>query len=116
MQICISKLTIIGSDNGLSPGRHQAIIWTKAGMLLNGPLATNFSESLIQNSQIFIQEYAFESVVYKWWLFCLGLNVLNSSRSTDVNGIMEIHQPSDQVMSSGLYDTKPPPETTLTLC
>ena len=28
MHICVSKLTIIGSDNGLSPGRHQAIIWT----------------------------------------------------------------------------------------
>ena len=32
--ICVSKLTIIGSDNGLSPGRHQAIIWTNAGILL----------------------------------------------------------------------------------
>ena len=26
--ICIGNLTIIGSDNGLSPGRRQAIIWT----------------------------------------------------------------------------------------
>ena len=34
--ICISKLTIIGSDNGLSPGRRQAIIWTNAGILLIG--------------------------------------------------------------------------------
>ena len=73
MQICISKLTIIGSDNGLSPRRHQAIISTKAGILLIGPLAMNFSESLILNSQIFIQEYTFESVVYKWWPFCLGI-------------------------------------------
>ena len=24
--ICISNLTIIGSDNGLSPGQHQTII------------------------------------------------------------------------------------------
>ena len=24
--ICVSKLTIFGSDNGLSPGRRQAII------------------------------------------------------------------------------------------
>ena len=28
MHICASKLTIIGSDNGLSPGRHPDIIWT----------------------------------------------------------------------------------------
>ena len=63
MQICIHKLTIIGSDNGLSLGRHQAIVRTKTGILLIGPLATNFNESLIQNSQIFIQENTFEIVV-----------------------------------------------------
>ena len=33
--ICVGNLTIIGSDNGLSPGRRQAIIWTKAGILFN---------------------------------------------------------------------------------
>ena len=42
--ICVSKLTIIGSDNGLSPGRRQAIIWTNAGILLIWTLGTNFSE------------------------------------------------------------------------
>ena len=42
--MCVSKLTIIGSDNGLSPGRRQAIIWTNAGIVLIGPLETNFSE------------------------------------------------------------------------
>ena len=41
--ICISNLTIIGSDNGLLPGRHQAIIWTNAGILLIDPLGSNFS-------------------------------------------------------------------------
>ena len=46
--ICVSDLTIIGSDNGLSPGRHQAIIWTSAGILLIGPLGTNFSEILTE--------------------------------------------------------------------
>ena len=44
--ICISKLTNIGSDNGLSPGRRQAIIWTNAGILLIRTLGTNFSEIL----------------------------------------------------------------------
>ena len=28
-----AALTIIGSDNGLTPGQHQAIIWTSAGIL-----------------------------------------------------------------------------------
>ena len=32
--ICVSKLTIIGSDNGLSPGRRQAIIWTNDNILV----------------------------------------------------------------------------------
>ena len=42
--ICVGKLTIVGSDNGLSPGRRQAIIWTNAGILLIRPLETNFNE------------------------------------------------------------------------
>ena len=46
--ICVSKLFIIGSDNGLSPDRRQAIIWTNAGLLLIGTWGTNFSEILIQ--------------------------------------------------------------------
>ena len=41
--ICISKQTIICSDNGLSPGGRQAIIWTSAGIFLIGPLGTYFS-------------------------------------------------------------------------
>ena len=45
---CVSKLTIIGSDNGLSPGGRQAIIWANTGILEIGPLGTNFSEILIE--------------------------------------------------------------------
>ena len=41
--ICVGKLSIIGSDNGLSPGRHH-----NSGTLLIEPLETNFSEILIQ--------------------------------------------------------------------
>ena len=32
--ICVNGLATIGSDNGLSPGRRQAIIWNNAGLLL----------------------------------------------------------------------------------
>ena len=46
--ICVSNLTTIASDNGLWPGRRQAITWTNAGILLIGPLGTNFSETLIK--------------------------------------------------------------------
>ena len=52
----------IGSDNGLSPVRRQAITWTNAGLLSIGPLGTNFSENLI-NIHTFIQENAIENVV-----------------------------------------------------
>ena len=43
-----SKLTIIGSDSGLSPGRRQPIIWTNAGILSIGALEKNLSEILIK--------------------------------------------------------------------
>ena len=43
--ICVSKLTIIGSDIRLSPDWHQAIIWTNAWILLIWPLGTNFGEN-----------------------------------------------------------------------
>ena len=46
--ICVSKLTIIGSDYGLVPSRCQAIIWTSAGILLIRRLGTNFDEILIE--------------------------------------------------------------------
>ena len=42
--ICVSRLSSIGANNGLSPGWRQAIIWTSAGILLIGSLETNFSE------------------------------------------------------------------------
>ena len=34
---------MVVSDNGLSPGRCQAIIWTNAGKVLIKTLGTNFS-------------------------------------------------------------------------
>ena len=46
--ICVTELTTIGSDNGLSPGRRQAIIWINAGLLSVGPLGTNFGEVWIE--------------------------------------------------------------------
>ena len=46
--ICISELTIIGSDKGLSPGHCQSIIWTNAGILYIGPSGTKFNEMLIE--------------------------------------------------------------------
>ena len=62
--ICLNKLTSTGSDNGLSPGRRQATIWTNDGKILTRPLGTNFSE-ILNEIHFFIQESAFESVICK---------------------------------------------------
>ena len=76
--ICVGKLTIIGSDNGLLPGRRQAIIWTNAALLLIGPLGTNFSEILIEIHTFSFKKMHLKTPPAKWWPFCLGLNVLNT--------------------------------------
>ena len=72
--ICVGNLTIIGfgSDNGLSPGRRQAIIWTNAEILLIEPLGTNFSEIAIE-----IHTFSFKKMHLKlsgkWHPFFLRL-------------------------------------------
>ena len=75
--ICVGTNTNFGSDNGLAPTRRQAIIWTNAGILLIGPLGTNFNGIL---SEIHI--FSFKKIHSKMSSgklrpFCLGLNVLN---------------------------------------
>ena len=74
--ICVSKLTIIASDNGLSPGRRQAIIWTSAGLLSIGPLGTKFSEIVIEIHTFSFKKMPLKMSSGKWRPFCLGLNVL----------------------------------------
>ena len=77
MHICVGKLTIIGWDNGLSPGRRQAIISTNAGILLIRPLGTNFSEIWIEIDTFSLKKMHLKMLSKKWRPFCLGLNVLN---------------------------------------
>ena len=76
--IYVSKLTIIGSDNGLSPGRRQAIIWTNAGMLLIWPSGRNFSEILIEIYTFSFKKMHWKMSSGKWQPFCLGLHVLST--------------------------------------
>ena len=71
-QRCGNKLTIIGSDIGLSPDLRQTIIYTKAGILLIRPFGTDLN----RNSCIFIQKMHLKMSSGKWRPFCLGLNVL----------------------------------------
>ena len=81
--ICVSKINIIGSDNGLSPRRRQAIIWTNAGILLIRPLGTNFSEILFRNQTFSFKKMHLKMSSGKWRPSCLGLNVLTWSRPSD---------------------------------
>ena len=71
----VSKLTIIGSDNGLSPGRRQAITLTNDGILLIGPLGTNFSEIISKIHSFSFKKMHLKTSSAKWRPFCLGLNV-----------------------------------------
>ena len=96
--ICVSNLTITGSDNGLSPGRRQAIIWTNAGILLIGPLGTNFSEILIDINTFKKMRLKMSSA--KWRPFCLGLNELMCSCHKTVNENQGIHTYTETKMSS----------------
>ena len=74
--ICISNLTIIGSDNGLAPGQCQAIIWINAGVSLIALLGTNFSAILIESLTFLFKKMHLKISSGKWQPFCLGLNVL----------------------------------------
>ena len=79
MHICVHKVTIIGLDNGLSPVRCQAIIWTNAGILLIRTLGTNFSEILIETHTFLFKKTHLKMSSGKWRPFCLGLYVLIGS-------------------------------------
>ena len=84
----VSKLTIIGSDNGLLSGRCQAIIGANDGILLIGP---NFSEILIDILIFSFMKMHSKVSSGKWWPFCLRLNVLNH-RGLVMHAYMSVNQ------------------------
>ena len=70
--MCIGNLTTSGSDNGLLPGRHQAIMRTNAGILLTSPLGTN----LIEIYAFLLMTKHLKMLSAKWQPFCLSLDAL----------------------------------------
>ena len=76
--ICVGKPITIGSDNGLSPDRRQAIIRTNARILLIWPLGTYFSEILTGIQTFSFKKMHLKMSSTKWRPFCLGLNVLTN--------------------------------------
>ena len=79
--ICVSKLIIIASDDGLSPGRRQAIIWNNAEILSIGIFGTKFSEILIEILIFSFKKMRLKVSSAKWRPFCRGLNVLKHVNS-----------------------------------
>ena len=85
--IYVGNLAIMGSDNGLSPGRHQAIIWTNAGILLIALPGTNFGEILIEIPTFSFKKLRLKMSSEKWQPFCLGFIVnLYLNRHPSRNG------------------------------
>ena len=127
--ICVSDLTSIGSDNGLSSGRRQAIIrnnadnglartrrqaiiWTNAGILLIRPLGTNFSEFLVEILIFSFKKLRLKVSSVKRRPFCLGLNDL----TLWVRAIHICISEQDHHWFRYWYDAKPCSEPMMTCC
>ena len=89
-QVCsylglFSHILMVGWPVWLAPSavpcRHQAIIWTSAGILLITPLGTKFSEILIKIHTFLFRKMHLKMLSGKWRPFCLRLNVLRPSHA-----------------------------------
>ena len=79
--ICDRELTFPDSDNGLSPGRQQAIIWTNDGIFLIRALGTNLSEISSEIDAFSFKEMHLNMSSAKSRLFGFVLNMLTSCDS-----------------------------------
>ena len=72
--ICVNKLTIIGSDNGLLPSHYLNQCWNNVDWTLRNKLQWNLN----RNYFIFFQENAFQNVVYEMVVILYRLQCVNS--------------------------------------
>ena len=70
----ISKITTTDSNDGLSPGRRQAIIWTHA--IVESNLRNKLQWYLSEIHAFSCKKMPLKMSV-KWWQFCIALNVLS---------------------------------------
>ena len=105
--IYVSELTIIGSDNGLSPGRRQAIIWNNAGLLLIEPLGTNFSEIAIGIQAFSFKKMHLNMSSVKWRPFCLGLNVLRAQPTRRTGHRLSVRTTTRHLLAAGYHSHRP---------
>ena len=66
MHICVSKLTIVASDDGL--------VAANAGILLIHTLRTNFNEILSESHTLSFKKLLLKMASVKLWQFYLGFN------------------------------------------
>ena len=101
--ICVGNLTIIYSDNGLSPGRRQAIIWTNAAILLIGPLGINFNDILAQIITFSFKKMYLKVSSAKWRSFCLVIWTNDGPVQRRIYGSLGLNELRDE----GTEVTKP---------
>ena len=67
------------NSSPLVPIRHQAIMWTNAGILLIGPLGTNSSQISIEMDIFSLKKNALENILRKMAAILSWPQVLNNS-------------------------------------
>ena len=104
MHICISKLTTISSDNGLSPVRCQSITWTCAGLLSIELLETSFSEIWIRILSFSFKKMHLKCHLPQWRPFCPGGDeLINMLRPGDAGGTASaLHGSGDELVASSV--------------
>ena len=68
--MCVSKLNSIGSDNGLLPGRRQAIIWINVRMMSICTWGTHFNEISSEIHTFSFTKMHLKMLCVKWQQFC----------------------------------------------
>ena len=66
----VIKLTIVGSENGLSPIRRHAITWSSTDLLSIRPFRTNFNEIWIETYNFPIKEMHLKCRLQNWRPIC----------------------------------------------
>ena len=93
--ICVNKITITSSVNGLSPSRHHAIIWTNAGTL-----ETNFNEILSVIHTFWCKKMYLKMASAKLRQICPGASLwFNNNKATCM-----LHSTIYKILSSHSID------------
>ena len=101
MHIYVSKLAIIGSVNGLAPSRRKAISWSNAGILLIGPLGTNFNQIHIEIHNFSFKKIHLKKSSGKWRIFCSRPQYVKSTNELCLYGIIVCHSEERRLFQAG---------------